>query len=71
MAFIYFPAAHATLNTDQITRITWSTNEMLTGFVHLAGNASDQNSVVTLSDTDAEKLWGIMHPNESKPSITQ
>ncbi|XGV95605.1 MAG: hypothetical protein ACAF41_23035 [Leptolyngbya sp. BL-A-14] len=67
MAFIYFPAVQATLNTDQITRIRWSTNEALTGFVHLAGDASDQNSVVTLSGTDAEKLWGIMHPNEPKP----
>ncbi|MBW4694304.1 MAG: hypothetical protein KME27_21375 [Lyngbya sp. HA4199-MV5] len=67
MAFIYFPSTQATLNTEQITRIIWSTNETLKGFVHLAGDASDKNSVVTLSGDDAEKLWGIMHPNEAKP----
>ncbi len=67
MAFIYFPSAQATLNTEQITRIIWSTNETLKGFVHLVGADSDKNSVVTLSGSDAEKLWGIMHPNEAKP----
>lgn len=71
MAFIYFPAAQATLNTEHITRIVWSTNETLKGFVHLAADTSDKNSVVTLTDGDAEKLWGIMHPSESKPSAAQ
>ncbi|MBW4580217.1 MAG: hypothetical protein KME42_11680 [Tildeniella nuda ZEHNDER 1965/U140] len=71
MAFIYFPAAQATLNTEHITRIVWSTNETLKGFVHFAADTSDKNSVVTLTDGDAEKLWGIMHPSEPKPTTAQ
>lgn len=71
MAFIYFPAAQATLNTEHITRIVWSTNETLKGFVHLAADTSDKNSVVTLTDGDAEKLWSIMHPSEPKPSVVE
>ncbi|MBC7972269.1 MAG: hypothetical protein H7Z11_19425 [Verrucomicrobia bacterium] len=71
MAFIYFPAAQATLNTEHITRIVWSTNETLKGFVHLAADTADKNSVVTLAGGDAEKLWSIMHPSEPKPSVDQ
>lgn len=69
MAFIYFPDAQATLNTEHIVRILWSTNEILKGFVHLTADTSDKNSVVTLTGDDAEKLWGIMHPSELNLSV--
>ncbi|XHX77984.1 MAG: hypothetical protein RBJ76_26715 [Stenomitos frigidus ULC029] len=69
MAFIYFPAAQATINTERIVRVLWSTNDIFKGFIHLAADTSDKNSVVTLTDNDAEKLWSIMHPDEPKPSV--
>ncbi len=69
MAFIYFPFAQATLNTEHITRIVWSPADTLKGFVHLAAtDASNKNSVVTLSGGDAEKLWDAMHPDEPQPA---